>query len=162
VLAGNGDVEALRRLAAPLNAGTQEDPVERVRVLSWIDTDERDRLLAESDVFVLPSYLEGVPMSLLEAMAAGLPSVTTPVGGIPDVFTHGREGLMVSPGDRAQLTSALAQLIRDRELRLACGQRAQERVRSHDVHAYALNLSGIYQRIAPVAEARPAYLEKGA
>ena len=60
---------------------------------------ERDRLLAQSDVFVLPSYDEGVPMSLLEAMAAGLPAIVTPVGGIPDVLRHGVEGLMVEPGD---------------------------------------------------------------
>ncbi len=81
VLAGDGDVEGMRKLAAPFG--------DQVRVLSWIDAHERDRLLAESDVFVLPSYAEGVPMSLLEAMAAGLPCITTPVGGIPDVFTHG-------------------------------------------------------------------------
>ena len=90
VLAGDGDVEGMKKLAAPLG--------DRVRVLSWIDAHERDRLLAESDVFVLPSYAEGVPMSLLEAMAAGLPCITTPVGGIPDVFTHGAEGMLVAPG----------------------------------------------------------------
>jgi glycosyltransferase involved in cell wall biosynthesis len=162
VLAGNGDVDELRRLAAPLNEAVGDGAVERVRVLSWISTDERDRLLAESDVFVLPSYVEGVPMSLLEAMAAGLPAITTPVGGIPDVFTHGREGLMVTPGDRTQLTNAMAELIRDKDARLAAGQRAQERARSHDIHTYAQSLAEIYQRIAPVAEARPGYLEKGA
>ena len=82
VLAGDGDVEGMRKLAAP--------SASRVRVLSWIDAHERDRLLAASDVFVLPSYAEGVPMSLLEAMAAGLPCITTPVGGIPDVLTPWR------------------------------------------------------------------------
>ncbi len=94
--------KACSKLAAPLG--------DRVRVLSWIDAHERDRLLAESDVFVLPSYAEGVPMSLLEAMAAGLPSITTPVGGIPDVFTHGVEGMMVAPGDAGQLRAAMSQL----------------------------------------------------
>ena len=84
VLAGDGDLAQIRELAAPLG--------ERVLVLSWIDSAERDRLLAQSDVFVLPSYNEGVPMSLLEAMASGLPAIVTPVGGIPDVFSHGVEG----------------------------------------------------------------------
>lgn len=147
VLAGNGDLDGIRRLAAPLNADG-----ERVRVLSWIDTQERDRLLAESDVFVLPSYAEGLPMSLLEAMAAGLPAITTGVGGIPDVCTHGVEGLLINPGDRAQLTAAMAQYISDESARLTAGRRARERARAFDVLAYARRLSDTYQRIAPVGE----------
>jgi glycosyltransferase involved in cell wall biosynthesis len=146
VLAGDGDVEGMTRLAAPLG--------DRVRVLSWIDAHERDRLLAESDVFVLPSYAEGVPMALLEAMAAGLPCITTPVGGIPDVFTHGTEGLMVSPGDAGQLRAALSTFIADEPARLAAGKRACESARAFDVHAYARRLGDIYQRISPVAEFR--------
>jgi glycosyltransferase involved in cell wall biosynthesis len=146
VLAGDGDVEGMRKLAAPFG--------DRVRVLSWIDAHERDRLLAESDVFVLPSYAEGVPMSLLEAMAAGLPSITTPVGGIPDVFTHGAEGLLVAPGDAGQLRAAMSTFIGDEPARLAAGRRACERARAFDVHAYARSLADIYQRISPVAELR--------
>jgi glycosyltransferase involved in cell wall biosynthesis len=146
VLAGDGDVEEIRKRAAPLG--------NRVRVLSWIDSHERDRLLAESDVFVLPSYAEGVPMSLLEAMAAGLPCITTPVGGIPDVFTHGVEGLLVPPGDSGQLRAAMSTFIGDEPARLAAGKRAHESARAFDVHAYARRLADIYQRIAPVAELR--------
>jgi len=146
VMAGDGDVEGMKKLAAPLG--------ERVRVLSWIDANERDRLLAESDVFVLPSYAEGVPMSLLEAMAAGLPCITTPVGGIPDVFTHGAEGMLVAPGDARQLRAAMSTFISDEAARLAAGKRAYENARAFDVHAYARRLGDIYQRIAPVAELR--------
>jgi len=146
VLAGDGDVEGMKKLAAPLG--------DRVRVLSWIDAHERDRLLSESDVYVLPSYAEGVPMSLLEAMAAGLPCITTPVGGIPDVFTHGTEGLLVNPGDIAQLRAAMSTFIGDESARLAAGKRAHEGARAFDVHAYARRLADIYQRIAPVAELR--------
>ncbi|HEY6125986.1 MAG TPA: glycosyltransferase, partial [Steroidobacteraceae bacterium] len=146
VLAGDGDVEGMRKLAEPFG--------DRVQVLSWIDSNERDRLLAESDVFVLPSYAEGVPMSLLEAMAAGLPCITTPVGGIPDVFTHGAEGMLVSPGDGAQLRTAMSTYIGDETARLAAGKRAYESARAFDVHTYARRLVDIYQRIAPVAEYR--------
>jgi glycosyltransferase involved in cell wall biosynthesis len=95
-----------------------------------------------------------VPMSLLEAMAAGLPSITTPVGGIPDVFTHGAEGLLVGPGDAGQLRAAMTTFIGDESARLAAGRRAHESARAHDVHAYARRLADIYQRIAPVAELR--------
>src|SRR4029079_14258769 len=90
VLAGDGDVEGARRLAAPLG--------ESVQVRTWLGAAERDGLLADSDVFVLPSHAEGLPMSLLEAMSSGLPSIVTPVGGIPEVFSHEIEGLFVAPG----------------------------------------------------------------
>ena len=146
VIAGNGDVDAIRKLAAPLG--------EQVEVLPWVDSAERDRLLAQSDVFVLPSYNEGVPMSLLEAMAAGLPSIATPVGGIPDVMSHGVEGLLVEPARVAGLSTALAQYINDDAERLAAGRRAHERARAFDVHVYARRLADIYQHIAPVSEMR--------
>lgn len=146
VLAGDGDVEGVRKLAAPLG--------ESVEVHSWIDAHERDRLLRESDVFALPSRAEGVPMALLEAMANGLPSITSPVGGIPDVFRHGVDGLMVTPGDIEQIRAAMARYICDDEARLVAGRSARDRAHAFDVHVYARRLADIYHRIAPVAEIR--------
>lgn len=146
VLAGDGDVEGVRKLAAPFG--------DSVRVLSWIGPAERDRLLAESDVLTLPSYAEGLPMALLEGMAWGLPGITTPVGGIPDVFTHGAEGLLVQPGKVDELSAAMRRLILDDSERLACGARAHLRTRALDVHVYARRLADLYHRIAPVAEIR--------
>lgn len=93
-------------------------------------------------------------MALLEAMAAGLPSIVTPVGGIPDVFTQGAEGQLVRPGDQAQLVAAMSRFISDEASRLEQGRRAHERARGNDVHAYARRLADIYQRIAPVGEVR--------
>jgi glycosyltransferase involved in cell wall biosynthesis len=144
VMAGDGDLDGARRLAAPMG--------DRVRVLSWIEPAERDRLLAASDVFVLPSHAEGLPMSLLEAMAQGLPSIVTPVGGIPEVFTHGAEGLLVGPGRVTEISAAMVRLMNDEGERLAAGRRAHLRARALDVHAYARRLADVYLRIAPVAE----------
>lgn len=146
VMAGDGEVDEMRRLGAAIG--------NNVRVLSWIDARARDTLLAQSDVFVLPSYAEGVPMSLLEAMAAGLPCITTPVGGIPDVVNHDFEGLLVKPGAQGELGAAMSKYIVDADARLAAGKRAHERARAYDVHAYARRLASLYQRIAPVAEMR--------
>jgi glycosyltransferase involved in cell wall biosynthesis len=146
VIAGDGDVDGARRLAAPLGESAQ--------VLSWVGGAERERLLAASDVFVLPSRAEGLPMALLESMAQGLPAIVTPVGGIPEVITHGVEGLFVAPGRISELTSAMAHLLGADGERLAAGHRAHVRARAFDVHAYACRLAGIYQRIAPVADVR--------
>jgi glycosyltransferase involved in cell wall biosynthesis len=146
VLAGDGDVEGVRKLAAPA--------ADRIDVHSWIDSAERDRLLAQSDVFALPSRAEGVPMALLEAMANGLPSITTPVGGIPDVFRDGVDGTMVKPGDVDQIRAAMIHFITDDAARVVAGRLAREQARQYDVHVYARRLADIYQRIAPVAEIR--------
>jgi glycosyltransferase involved in cell wall biosynthesis len=146
VMAGDGDVEGVRKMAEPLGS--------QVEVHSWIESHERDQLLSQSDVFALPSRAEGVPMALLEAMANGLPSITSPVGGIPDVFRNGQDGALVTPGDVEQIRAAMARLISDDAARLAAGRAARERARAFDVHVYARRLADIYQRIAPVAEIR--------
>lgn len=146
VLAGDGEVEAVRKRAEGLG--------ESVEVLSWIGAQERDRLLAQSDVFALPSRAEGVPMALLEAMANALPCITSPVGGIPDVFRDGVDGTLVTPGNIDEIRNAMARLIVDGAARLAEGRAARERARAFDVHVYARRLADIYQRIAPVAEIR--------
>ena len=93
-------------------------------------------------------------MALLEAMANGLPSITTPVGGIPDVFRMALDGVLVTPGDVEQIRAAMARIIVDETERLAVGRRARSRARQFDVHVYARRLADIYQRIAPVAEIR--------
>jgi glycosyltransferase involved in cell wall biosynthesis len=83
-----------------------------------------------------------------------LPAIVTPVGGIPDVLSHGVEGLMVEPARVADLSAAMARLVNNDAERLASGRRAHERARDFEVHSYARRLADIYQRIAPVAEMR--------
>jgi glycosyltransferase involved in cell wall biosynthesis len=146
VLAGDGDVEGVRKRAEPLGSS--------VDVHAWVNAQERDRLLAQSDVFALPSRAEGVPMALLEAMAHGLPSITSPVGGIPDVFRDGVDGALVTPGDIDQIRAAMAKYIIDDAARLKAGRNARAQAGEFDVHVYARRLADIYQRIAPVAEIR--------
>jgi glycosyltransferase involved in cell wall biosynthesis len=79
----------------------------RVRFAGWVDGAERLALLERADVFALPSYAEGLPNAMVEAMAAGLPVVVTPVGSIPDVVEDGAQGLLVPPRDPAALEAAL-------------------------------------------------------
>jgi glycosyltransferase involved in cell wall biosynthesis len=126
-LAGDGEVEQVR--AAVREAGVGDT----VTVRDWIGPDERDRLLATSQVFVLPSYNEGLPMALLEAMAVGLVPVTSPVGGIPEAVTDGVDGLLVPPGDAAALAGALTRLTREPELRAALSAGARRRAGDFDI-----------------------------
>lgn len=85
-------------------------------------------LLGAADVFVLSSIREGLPVSLLEAMAAGRGIAATSVGGIPDAVREGENGLLVPPGDSAALAHAAGKLLGDRDLRLRLGAAAREEV----------------------------------
>jgi glycosyltransferase involved in cell wall biosynthesis len=106
-----------------------------------------DELLPAFDVFVLSSRFEGLPIALLEAMGAGLPSVVTAVGGIPEVVDDGIEGILVPAGDLGAFTSALEKLLGDPELRRAMGRAAEVRASRLDL-ANAVHLTEqIYDRV---------------
>lgn len=88
------------------------------------------RLLAAADGFVLPSLWEGLPMALLEAMAAGLPVIATSVSGTRQVVEDERTGLLVAPADSAELATAMQRLATDRGLRARLGAAARDHVRA--------------------------------
>ena len=102
----------------------------------------------DADIFALPSYGEGVPVALLEAMAFGLPIVATNVGGIPETVTDGKDGFLFPPGEVETLTANLVRLIESPQLRLEIGRAAQARaVKCHTVHAYFVALSQLYSTV---------------
>lgn len=101
---------------------------DRLRVLPVQSRGEVFRHYREADVFVLPTWREGFPNVVIEAMAMGLPVVATPVGAIAEIFEDGRSGLLVPVRDAAALEAALRRLIESPALRLEMGQHARERV----------------------------------
>jgi glycosyltransferase involved in cell wall biosynthesis len=80
-----------------------------------------------ADIFINPSFYETLGMSTIEAMASGLPVITTPVGGVPEVVEHGKTGLLVKPGDTDELVKAIIRVLEDKDLRLLMGQAARKR-----------------------------------
>jgi glycosyltransferase involved in cell wall biosynthesis len=104
-LAGGGDVAGYRSLAMRLGVA------DRVHFLGWAEKPEVDRWLAAADALVLPSYDEGLPLAILEALAQGVPVICTPVGEIPQFLEHGKTALFASPGDTLAIASAVAELI---------------------------------------------------
>jgi glycosyltransferase involved in cell wall biosynthesis len=100
---------------------------ENVRFVGYVKEDaELVRLYQNSDVFILPSYTEGVPKVILEAMANGLPVVSTAVGGIPEIVQDGVNGLLVPPRDPEGIYAAIHRLLKDGELRLRITKSAIE------------------------------------
>jgi glycosyltransferase involved in cell wall biosynthesis len=91
------------------------------------EEDVRDQLNRAS-IFLLPSYAEGLPLALAEAMAFSLPSVVTPVGGIPDIIKDGVNGFIVNPGDVSALAKVVIALIQDPSLRFKLGAEARQTV----------------------------------
>jgi glycosyltransferase involved in cell wall biosynthesis len=85
-------------------------------------------LLRTADIFALPSFAEGIPVALMEAMAEGLPCISTTACGIPELIRSGQDGLLVGPGDAEGLTEALGALAADAELRRRLGEAGRKRV----------------------------------
>lgn len=123
-LGGDGELEAVRAQAVRMGIAGQ------VQLLGWVSGEGKQRQLALARLFALPSYFEGLPMSVLEAMAAGLPVLATAVGGIPEAVADGVEGFLVAPGDVDALAARLAQLLEDDALARRMGEAARRKVES--------------------------------
>lgn len=112
VFAGNGEIERGKRLAEELGIANQ------VKWLGWVAGEDKDKAFREATVFCLPSYAEGFPMSVLDAWSYGLPVITTPVGGIPDVAKDGENMLLFEPGNTDELAACMERMVVDEKLRM--------------------------------------------
>jgi glycosyltransferase involved in cell wall biosynthesis len=105
-------------------------------------------LLTAFDVAASSSDFEGSPLAMMEWMEAGLPVVATRVGGVPDLFDEGREGLLVAPGDPRALAAAIGELLRDPARARELGRKAQERRRREfDLEAVVAKTEALYERL---------------
>jgi glycosyltransferase involved in cell wall biosynthesis len=98
----------------------------RIFVGAFTSREELSSIMAQTDIFVMSSVLEGLPVALLEAMAFGRPIVATPVGGIPEAIVDGINGLLCEPRDPECLAQKICALIEDPALRLRLGQAARK------------------------------------
>jgi len=142
VIAGGGDVEGFRAEATRRGLGSN------VEFFGWARQDQAADLLAAADVLVLPSYDEGLPLVILEALANGVAVVCTPVGEIPSTLGDGKEAIFVAPRDAAALAQALARLIEEPALRQALelqGRAFYER--GFSIEAFFNAVATIHQRV---------------
>ena len=134
-IGGRGEEEQLRALIVRL--GLEE----KVHYHGFVAGKDKEALLARADVFVLPSYAEGLPISILEAMSYGCAILSTPVGGIPEVVRE--NGILVQPGDVSALAEALMAL-RDDTLRRRMGAESLRVVQDYYPEAVLSHLRSIY------------------
>jgi glycosyltransferase involved in cell wall biosynthesis len=143
VFGGEGDMESLRKRAAELGIG------DRIELPGWVGPSARDEQLARASVFCLPSHAEGLPMSMLEAMAAGTAVVATSVGGIPETIVDGDNGLLVPPRDEEALASALEQVLGDETQRARLAGNARVTIEQHySTEVVCGQLSALYRELA--------------
>ncbi|WP_156885561.1 glycosyltransferase family 4 protein [Massilia niastensis] len=143
VFGGDGDLDGVRRRAAELGI------LERIELLGWVDARTRDAQLARAWVFCLPSHAEGVPMAMLEAMAAGLPVVVSAVGGIPETISDNADGLLVPPRDPAALAAALTRVLGDAALRARLAHAARASIERHySAEVVCGRLAALYNQLA--------------
>ncbi len=141
-IAGEGPEEdAMRRFI-------REHRLEKMVVMEgWVDAKAKARLLSQAHALVLPSYVEAMPVSILEAMSYALPVVATPVGSIPTLIKDGVSGLLVAPGDTAALGAAIERLSADGALRERLGRRGLEDVRPFSIARVGQQLKNLYSKL---------------
>jgi glycosyltransferase involved in cell wall biosynthesis len=137
-LAGNGDVAGTRAMLCRLQIA------DRVSVPGWLAPEAAADLLGRTDILVQPSFIDNLPMTILEAFARGIPAVATPVGVVPDVVLQNVNGLLVPPGNVRALADALAELIDDPALRQRLGASARRD------HADRYEMNGYLSRLAKI------------
>jgi glycosyltransferase involved in cell wall biosynthesis len=147
VVVGTGPMEAqLRRDVERSGLGS------RVHLLGA--RDDVPHILPAFDVFVVSSRYEGLPLALVEAMAAGLPSVATSVGGIPELLDDGRTGFLVAPGDPAALAAAVEKLLCDPKTRAEMGWWAAVDAVRWNVAAAVEKMQELYEQALSVRPSR--------
>lgn len=120
---GDGEREQAERLCREAGIAYH------VTFAGWVRDKEKDALLREYSVYVLPTYHEGMPMSVLEAMSYGLAVISTYVGGIPHIISDGENGLLCEAGDVAGLKKALEKMLASETLRRRLGTCGMEKIR---------------------------------
>ena len=132
--------------------GELEERVRRVGMGDWVRflgfVENAGGLLSRCDCFLLPSSTEGMPIALLEAMAAGVPIVASGVGGIPAAVRDGAEALLVPPGDGERLFGAVSAVLGNQTLRAALGAGARQRFASEfTAELMANRYAAFYDRV---------------
>lgn len=142
IVGGNGEIGQARAIAEELRIENS------VSFAGWVSGEAKEDLLRRAKIYVLPSYNENLPVSLLEAMSWGIPVISTRVGGIPELVRDGVDGLLIDSGDRIALSSAIVELAKNSELRQKMGAEGRFWVEHNFSKPVVLpRLEGIYHSL---------------
>jgi glycosyltransferase involved in cell wall biosynthesis len=117
---------------------------ERVTVIPLVKREEIAAVYARHDIFAFPSLVEGMPLTLLEAMATGMPVVTTNTCGMADVVEDDMNGLLVPPADAEKLTRGIVRLCQSNDLRKRLGLAGQDTMRRYTWERIAEKMEQVF------------------
>lgn len=140
-IGGNGEVEKVKNLIKSYGIS------DMVKYEGWVSGDKKTDLLNCADAYILPSYKEGLPISILEAMSYALPIISTPVGGIPEIVKNGVNGYLVTPGNKEEIGQAIKHLMDSMEKRREMGRVSQRLVKEHLPIYVEKQLCELYRRV---------------
>lgn len=139
---GDGDIEQYKALASELGIEG------KCEFLGWVSGDDKERLFQRAGIYCLPSKNEAMPMSVLEAMAHGVPTISTSVGGVPQIITNGVDGLLMDVDDSDGLANMLLDLEGDRDRRAKLGGAGRLKIRERfSIEAAIDELVDVYRKL---------------
>ena len=141
-LGGDGDVEQCKKIVEEQGLG------DHVKVLGWVQDKDKKEYLQKCSTFILPSYNEGMPMAVLEAMSYGLATISTNTGGIPQIIEQAKNGIRIDAGNVDAIVNSLVEVLGNMEKRKAMGTAGKERIREKfDLRINLEKLKNIYLSI---------------
>lgn len=139
-IGGNGETERLQGLI------NENDLSDLVSFEGWVSGEKKRELFSLADAYILPSYIEGLPISILEAMSYGLPILSTPVGGIPEVVDE-TNGILFTPGDKKEMADAIKSMVGNPQIGKSKGSASREKAVRYYPDNVASELIEIYNGI---------------
>ena len=140
-ICGEGDKQQLDKLLQRHNIA------EAVVKHGWVQNDLKSNLMNMMDVFILPSYVEALPMSILEAMSYGKPIISTRVGGIPSLVKEGYNGWLYNPKNIQVLDNIIEEIVTDKGKMKMYGQNSRTEALKYDIQTIAKKLNSIYEQV---------------
>lgn len=141
-LCGDGDIEKIKSII--LEKGMSD----KIIVTGWINDKDKEKILKNSIINILPSYNEGMPMAILETMAQGIPNISTDIGGIPNVIENYENGILIHPGDVDELLNSINYLLSNKEIRMDMSRKAYETIKyKFSIETYNNKFIGLYKSL---------------
>lgn len=140
-IGGGGNIKELNQLINNLRLE------QKIEYHGWVSGSEKEMLLSMADIYVLPSYNEGLPISVLEAMSYGMPIISSPVGGIPEVVINDYNGILVEPGNIIEISDAIKKIIMNKDKLKNMGINSLDLVKPYLPNQVECSLIKLYKEV---------------